>query len=218
MKKFLILSVFLITTSCVNPSMENGFAKLIASLEALTESFNNLNIDQITEDMTTIVEGVEDIAFNLENYLAAMEDYNASVAIYSEALIEYNDALLSVGEAIAEFENLDDATEALAQAIEGLRLLAEEGNQWAGLFYQIAQINLTLDQILVTVQTFATKDQVEGILNQLEEMGEGIDQLVAAADYDYDGVINALDKCPDTPLNEINNVNSDGCSPSQLNN
>lgn len=218
MKKFLILSVFLITTSCVNPSMENGFAKLIASLEALTESFNNLNIDQITEDMTTIVEGVEDIAFNLENYLVAMEDYNASVAIYSEALIEYNDALLSVGEAYAEFENLDDATEALAQAIEGLRLLAEEGNQWAGLFYQIAQINLTLDQILVTVQTFATKDQVEGILNQLEEMGEGIDQLVAAADYDYDGVINALDKCPDTPLNEINNVNSDGCSPSQLNN
>lgn len=198
--------------------MENGFAKLIASLEALTESFNNLNIDQITEDMTTIVEGVEDIAFNLENYLVAMEDYNASVAIYSEALIEYNDALLSVGEAYAEFENLDDATEALAQAIEGLRLLAEEGNQWAGLFYQIAQINLTLDQILVTVQTFATKDQVEGILNQLEEMGEGIDQLVAAADYDYDGVINALDKCPDTPLNEINNVNSDGCSPSQLNN
>jgi len=198
--------------------MENGFAKLIASLEALTESFNNLNINQITEDMTTIVEGVEDIAFNLENYLVAMEDYNASVAIYSEALIEYNDALLSVGEAYAEFENLDDATEALAQAIEGLRLLAEEGNQWAGLFYQIAQINLTLDQILVTVQTFATKDQVEGILNQLEEMGEGIDQLVAAADYDYDGVINALNKCPDTPLNEINNVNSDGCSPSQLNN
>ena len=198
--------------------MENGFAKLIASLEALTESFNNLNIDQITEDMTTIVEGVEDIAFNLENYLAAMEDYNASVAIYSEALIEYNDALLSVGEAIAEFENLDDATEALAQAIEGLRLLAEEGNQWAGLFYQIAQINLTLDQILITVQTFATKEQVEGILDDLTKMGEGIDQLVSTADYDYDGVINALDKCPNTPINEINNVNSDGCSPSQLNN
>ena len=49
-------------------------------------------------------------------------------------------------------------------------------------------------------------------------MGAGVDQLVAVADYDYDGVINAFDKCPDTPLNEINNVNSDGCSPSQLNN
>ena len=36
--------------------------------------------------------------------------------------------------------------------------------------------------------------------------------------FGKDLVINALDKCPDTPLNEINNVNSDGCSPSQLNN
>ena len=96
------------------------------------------------------------------------------------------------------------------------RLLAEEGNQWAGLFYQIAQINLTLDQILITVQTFATKEQVEGILDDLTKMGEGIDQLVSTADYDYDGVINALDKCPNTPIDEINNVNSDGCSPSQL--
>jgi len=200
--------------------MENGFARLIASLEALTESFNNLNIDQITEDMTTIVEGVEDIAFNFENYLAAMEDYNASVAIYSEALIEYNDALLAAGDAyntaLVEFENVGAAVEALETAMEGLRLLAEEGNQWAGLFYQIAQINLTLDQILITVQTFATKEQVEGILDDLTVMGEGIDQLVSTADYDYDGVINALDKCPNTPIDEINNVNSDGCSPSQL--
>jgi len=200
--------------------MENGFARLIASLEALTESFNNLNIDQITEDMTTIVEGVEDIAFNFENYLAAMEDYNASVAIYSEALIEYNDALLAAGDAyntaLVEFENVGAAVEALETAMEGLRLLAEEGNQWAGLFYQIAQINLTLDQILITVQTFATKEQVEGILDDLTVMGEGIDQLVSTADYDYDGVINALDKCPNTPTDEINNVNSDGCSPSQL--
>jgi len=200
--------------------MENGFARLIASLEALTESFNNLNIDQITEDMTTIVEGVEDIAFNFENYLAAMEDYNASVAIYSEALIEYNDALLAAGDAyntaLVEFENVGAAVEALETAMEGLRLLAEEGNQWAGLFYQIAQINLTLDQILITVQTFATKEQVEGILDDLTKMGEGIDQLVSTADYDYDGVINALDKCPNTPIDEINNVNSDGCSPSQL--
>ena len=30
--------------------------------------------------------------------------------------------------------------------------------------------------------------------------------------------ISEIGKCPDTPLNEINNVNSDGCSPSQLNN
>jgi len=200
--------------------MENGFAKLIASLEALTESFNNLNIPQIQEDMTIIVEGVEDIAFGLENYLEAMEDYNASIAVYNEAINEYNDALLAAGEAyntaLVEFENVEAAIGALETAMEGLKLLAEEGNQWAGLFYQIAQINLTLDQILITVRTFATKEQVEGILDDLIVMGEGIDQLVATADYDYDGVINALDKCPNTPIEEINNVNSDGCSPSQL--
>ncbi len=200
--------------------MENGFARLIASLEALTQSFNNLNIPQIQEDMTIVVEGVEDIAIGLTNYLEAMEDYNLSIAIYNEAINEYNDALLAAGEAygtaLVEFENVGAAVEALETAMEGLRLLAEEGNQWAGLFYQIAQINLTLDQILITVQTFATKEQVEGILDDLTKMGEGIDQLVSTADYDYDGVINALDKCPNTPINEINNVNSDGCSPSQL--
>ena len=112
--------------------MENGFAKLIASLEALTESFNNLNIPQIQEDMTIIVEGVEDIAFGLENYLEAMEDYNASIAIYNEAVNEYNDALLAAGEAyntaLVEFENVEAAIGALETAMEGLKLLAEEGN------------------------------------------------------------------------------------------
>ena len=41
-----------------------------------------------------------------------------------------------------------------------------------------------------------------------------IDQLVLLADYDYDGVINGLDQCPDTLLNAT--VNSQGCSEVQL--
>ena len=36
MKKFLTLFVFMFTFSCINPSMENGFAKLIESLKQLT--------------------------------------------------------------------------------------------------------------------------------------------------------------------------------------
>ena len=40
--------------------------------------------------------------------------------------------------------------------------------------------------------------------------------LVFVADYDYDGVINGLDQCPDTPITEISEVNGVGCSPSQL--
>ena len=38
--------------------------------------------------------------------------------------------------------------------------------------------------------------------------------LVAVADYDYDGVLNALDQCPDTVLNAT--VNGQGCSEVQL--
>jgi len=217
-KKFLILSVFLITTSCINPSMENGFARLIASLEALTQSFNNLNIPQIQEDMTLIVEGVEDIAFGLTGYLASMEEYNENINTYNEAINEYNDILLEAEQAyntaLAESENVGGAIEAL----EGLILLTEEGNEWAELFYILIQINTTMDRIVATVQTLATQDQVEGILEDLQEMGEGISGLVTTSDSDYDGVINSLDLCPNTPISEINNVNSDGCSPSQLNN
>jgi len=40
-----------------------------------------------------------------------------------------------------------------------------------------------------------------------------IDQLVLLADYDYDGVINGLDQCPDTELNAT--VNEQGCSEEQ---
>jgi len=198
--------------------MENGFARLIASLEALTQSFNNLNIPQIQEDMTLIVEGVEDIAFGLTGYLASMEEYNENINTYNEAINEYNDILLEAEQAyntaLAESENVGGAIEAL----EGLILLTEEGNEWAELFYILIQINTTMDRIVATVQTLATQDQVEGILEDLQEMGEGISGLVTTSDSDYDGVINSLDLCPNTPISEINNVNSDGCSPSQLNN
>ena len=70
--------------------------------------------------------------------------------------------------------------------------------------------------MIVTTGGLATTEQMQNLLSQVQEFQEGVDILVAIADYDYDGVQNALDKCPDTPLSEINNVNSDGCSPSQL--
>ena len=40
-----------------------------------------------------------------------------------------------------------------------------------------------------------------------------IDQSVLLADYDYDGVINGLDQCPDTELGLT--VNEQGCSEEQ---
>ena len=202
--------------------MENGFAKLIESLKQLTASFEAINIPQITTDMGQIVTDLEDIAEGVQNYTDAVIEYNAYIVEYNEAMNEYNDAMLAYQEQITtaeEFLNdIDDTFESMVEALSGLQALYEEGNEWAGIFIQIANIRLGLQDILAIIKTKATKEQMEQLLAQVEEMGEGVDQLVAVADYDYDGVINALDKCPDTPLNEINNVNSDGCSPSQLNN
>jgi uncharacterized phage infection (PIP) family protein YhgE len=221
MKKFLLLTVLLFTFGCTNPSMERGFAKLNESLKEVVSAFDAVNIPQITTDMEQIVTDLEAVAEGVQNYHDAVIEYNAYIMEYNEAINEYNDAMLAYQEQMttaAEFlDDIDDVMNNMVESLAGLQALYDEGNQWAGLFIQIANIRLGLQDILATLKTKATAEQMDQLLDQVQEMGEGVDQLVAVADYDYDGVANALDKCPDTPLSEINNVNADGCSPSQLN-
>ena len=219
MKKYLILSVFLITVGCTNASMERGFARMIESLEQLTASFEAVNIPQITTDMGQIVEDLEIIVDGVQNYTDAVIEYNGYIVEYNEAINEYNDAMLAYQEQITtaqEFlDDIDDVMNNMVESLAGLQTLYDEGNQWAGIFLQIANIRLGLQDILAIMKTKATAEQMDALLAQVENMGEGIDQLVAVADYDYDGVINALDKCPETPLTQINNVNAEGCAPGE---
>lgn len=219
MKKYLILSVFLITVGCTNASMERGFARMIESLEQLTASFEAVNIPQITTDMGQIVEDLEIIVDGVQNYTDAVIEYNGYIVEYNEAINEYNDAMLAYQEQITtaqEFlDDIDDVMNNMVESLAGLQTLYDEGNQWAGIFLQIANIRLGLQDILAIMKTKATAEQMDALLAQVENMGEGIDQLVAVADYDYDGVINALDKCPETPLTKINEVNADGCAPGE---
>ena len=49
----------------------------------------------------------------------------------------------------------------------------------------------------------------------LQEMNSDLDWYISIQDFDYDGVMNGLDKCPNTPITEINNVNADGCAPDE---
>lgn len=220
MRKFITLTVLLFTFGCTNPSMERGFAKLNESLKEVVSAFDAIDIPQITTDMEQIVSDLEVIAEGIQNYHDAVVEYNAHIAEYNEAMIEYNDAMLAYEEAVLANEEflaeINNVMTDMIESLEGLQALYDNGNQWAGIFLQIAQIRLGLQDILATIQTKATKEQMDQLLAQVQEMGEDVDQLVAVADYDYDGVANALDKCPDTPLSEINNVNADGCSPSQL--
>lgn len=219
MKKYLILSVFLITVGCTNASMERGFARMIEELEQLTASFEAVNIPQITTDMAQITEDLEIIVEGVQDYTDAVIEYNGYIVEYNEAINEYNDAMLAYQEQITtaqEFlDDIDDVMNNMVESLAGLQTLYDEGNQWAGIFLQIANIRLGLQDILAIMKTKATKEQMEQLLAQVQEMGEGIDQLVAVADYDYDGVINALDKCPETPLTKINEVNANGCAPGE---
>ena len=82
----------------------------------------------------------------------------------------------------------------------------------------VLNITVRLQDTLTVVESMATTEQVQALLANVQDAGNKIKQLVARADYDYDGVINALDQCPDTPIEEINEVDGNGCSPSQLSN
>lgn len=219
MKKFFTLSIFLFILGCTNPSMERGFAKLNESLQQVVSSFEAMNIPQITTDMSQIIQDMEVIVEGVQNYHDAVVEYNYHISLYNEAIVEYNDAMLEYEEAMIASQEflaeIDDVMNNLVDSLEGLQNLYDEGNQWAGIFLQIAQIRIGLQDILATMQTKATKQQVQELLAAVQEVGAGVDQLVAVADYDYDGVINALDKCPDTPLKDINNVDAQGCAPGQ---
>ena len=97
MKKFLTLSIFLFSFSCINPSMEDGFARLIESLKQLTASFEAVQVDQITEDMTNIITDLEYIAEDLDAYMDAMIEYQAATDAYVEAMEAYTTAMEAAG-------------------------------------------------------------------------------------------------------------------------
>ena len=80
----------------------------------------------------------------------------------------------------------------------------------------ISSSNATSDILSIVVnKTLATKEQVAQITAMLQEMNEDLDWYIAVQDFDYDGVLNAFDKCPDTPITQINEVNADGCAPGE---
>ena len=174
MKKVVLslMVMFTFLTSCVNPSMENGFESLNGSLSELATAIDDLGIPQMISDINDMNVMVGEMIADIEEYSAQMEEFNAQVLEIQARL----DAMLE----------------------------------------QVQGITETVNGMTVTSGGLATSQQMQDLLSQVQEFQAGVDILVDRADYDYDGVINILDKCPDTPLTEINNVNADGCSPSQL--
>lgn len=117
---------------------------------------------------------------------------------------------LQVGEMIVDVEAYSKQVEEFNAQVLELQTRLE------AMLIQVQGITETVNGMTITAGGLATTQQMQDLLSQVEEFGAGVDILVARADYDYDGVVNALDKCPDTPITEINDVDTDGCSPSQL--
>ena len=126
------------------------------------------------------------------------------------AQVEAELVAVDVDGMLADLEEMNaQATQALADAEASNEALEEA-------LVQVGNIKDRLQALQVLLDEAATVEQVQALRDKVAEISEGIAMLVFVADYDYDGVMNGLDQCPDTPITEINDVNGVGCSPSQL--
>jgi len=109
-----------------------------------------------------------------------------------------------------------DLAEMTAQ-VEQAQIDVDESNAaMEAALVTIASIKERLAAVQALLDEAATAEQVQALRDKVAEISEGISMLVFVADYDYDGVMNGLDQCPDTPITEVSEVNGVGCSPSQI--
>ena len=213
MKKFFTLSIFLFTLGCINPSMENGFAKLIESLKQLTASFEAINAPQIQTDLNSMAMDLAIMAEDIDAYNESIVQYNNAITQYSDAMTEFSDAMLEYEEAIAEYNNavaeyseaIDNFEPLSLQSFANLKEMADNGNQLARILLILAGIHTSMDQILVQVQTVATAEQVQALTQQVSQMSDDIELSIQGSDVDGDGIIHSEDDCPTLAGPESNN-------------
>ena len=145
------------------------------------------------------------VACSNQSIEEGLDDLNARLVELEQQLaaIDANALITDINDINAQVETIEQINEENKQAIaEAMATLTDLHDQLAA--------------ILVQIQEAATVEQLQAINEKVQSISEGISMLVFVADYDYDGVINGLDQCPDTPITEISEVNGVGCSPSQL--
>ena len=118
--------------------------------------------------------------------------------------------VIDLSELTQQINELEISIQNLATESELLSISAEE------LAENLNTLQQTLELILVKVNELPTNKDIQDILSTIGEIQSGIDALITKSDFDLDGVINAVDDCPNTPISEINDVNEVGCSPSQI--
>ena len=114
---------------------------------------------------------------------------------------------VDVNQMLTDIASMQDEVESMENDVN---LYVEQVEEWEA---QIQSILADLATAQELVDNLATTEEVNAILADVQGIQAMIDQLVLLADYDYDGVINGLDKCPDTELGLT--VNEEGCSEEQ---
>ena len=145
------------------------------------------------------------VACSNQSIEEGLDDLNARLVELEQQLaaVDANALISDINDIIAQVETIEQINEENKQAIaEAMATLTDLHDQLAA--------------ILVQIQEAATVEQLQAINEKVQSISEGISMLVFVADYDYDGVMNGLDQCPDTPITEISEVNGVVCSPSQL--
>jgi len=137
---------------------------------------------------------------SVEEGLASLE------AAFSE--LEAAMAGIDVNQMVVDIATMQDQVETMETDVEGYELQVAE---WES---QIQNILADLEGVQAIIDDAATKSQTDAIMEDLTDIQEMIDILVLIADYDYDGIVNGLDQCPDTEL--FATVNEQGCSEIQL--
>lgn len=126
------------------------------------------------------------------------------------AQLEAELVAVDVAQMIADLETMTAQVEQSQTDLDEYNEAQEEA------LVTIANIKEKLAAVQVLLDNAATVEQVQALRDSVAQVSDGIAMLVFVADYDYDGVMNGLDQCPDTPITEINDVNGVGCSSTQV--
>ena len=159
-------------------------------LGACTNPSMERGFESLNQEVAELASAIDDLDINGLN--AQMTAINEDLA---KAISDINAYALTVEEYIAEMAELQARFEAMALQIQGM-------------------VEMVNGILIPSAEGLATSAQFQKLLADMNEFQQGINVLVGSADYDSDGVINSLDKCPDTELGAT--VDSDGCSADQL--
>jgi len=145
------------------------------------------------------------------------ESLNKEVAELASAIddLDINGLMTQMDSITQDLQTAESDINAYTLTVEEhIAAMAELQAKFDAMVLQIQGMTEIVNGMIISAEGLATTEQFQKLLADMNEFQQGINVLVGSADYDSDGVMNSVDKCPDTELGK--SVDSDGCSADQL--